>query len=66
MHMKKLLDALRLKVALWLLAGLPENVWLGRHHGAYSRQTTWQAGRLDSRGVLQGHPLNEVFTAKRP
>lgn len=58
---KSVLNKLRLKVALWLLAGLPENTWIGRHTGAYTCRTEWHAGHLDSRGVLQGCALETVF-----
>lgn len=60
----RLINQLRLRAALWLLSGLPENVWLGRNKGAYSGTTAWQAGRLDSRGVLQGYELTKVFDAR--
>lgn len=59
--MKQICNAARLKLALWLLSGLPENTWIGRHTGAYTCRTDWSAGRLDSRGVLQGHPLDKAF-----
>lgn len=61
--MKQIFDVARLKLALWLLSGLPENTWIGRHMGAYTCRTDWSAGRLDSRGVLQGYPLDKVFEA---
>jgi hypothetical protein len=62
--MKRLFNKARLTLALWLLSGLPENVWLGRHAGAYTCRTKWSAGRIDSRGVLQGCALASVFSAK--
>lgn len=58
-----LLNMMRLKLALLLLSGLPENVWIGRHTGAYTCKRQWSAGRMDGRGVLQGHPLDQVFDA---
>jgi len=61
--MKIVFDVVRLKLALWLLSGIPENTWIGRHAGAYTCSTAWSAGRLDSRGVLQGLPLDQVFEA---
>lgn len=62
--MKRLVNKARLSLALWLLSGLPENVWLGRHTGAYTCRAEWSAGRLDSRGVLQGCTLDGAFDAK--
>lgn len=59
----RFLNAFRLRLALLLLAGLPENRWIGRHHGAYTCETRWAVGTLDSRGVLQGHPMDRVFDA---
>lgn len=59
----RIYNRLRLKFALWLLSGLPENVCLGSHTGAYACKQGWHAGRVDSRGVLQGYDIERVFEA---
>lgn len=62
--MRNIFNRARMKLALWLLTGLPENVWIGRHKGAYTCKTQWSAGRMDSRGVLQGYEIGKAFIAK--
>jgi hypothetical protein len=48
---------MRLRLAILRMACrllLPRDVWIGKHHGAYTRRWDICLGRLDSRGVLQG------------
>jgi len=56
--MIKILNSIRLHLALMLLAGIPESVWIGKFRVAYSTKVRWSAGRLDSRGALQGYELS--------
>lgn len=47
----------RLRLAILRLACrllLPRDVWIGKHHGAYTQRWDICIGKLDNRGVLQG------------
>jgi len=56
---KRLLGRPVIRLRLLILRGvcrilLPRNLWIGKHHGAYTQRWEVVFGRLDGRGVLQG------------
>ncbi len=40
------------RAVCWML--LPKNLWVGKHHGAFTCRHKITLGKLDGRGVLQG------------
>ena len=58
--MKRVFNKIRVRMACFLLTGLPKNRWIGQYPN-YGGQLKWTAGVMDDRGILQGYCIDNVF-----